>query len=101
MATRRGGPPVRFESVKEGPMKFRSSSRKLATTVMVVLGAAAALLAQARPASHGTAHIGASIQYRITTLPFLGGTIARGNSINDQGWVSGYSFLSGNLDRHA
>jgi probable HAF family extracellular repeat protein len=38
---------------------------------------------------------------RVTNLPSLGGTISRGNSINDQGWVAGYSNLSGNQARHA
>lgn len=39
--------------------------------------------------------------YRVTTLPSLGGTVSRGNSINDRGWVTGYSNLPGNQSRHA
>ena len=39
--------------------------------------------------------------YRVTNLPSLGGTISRGNSINDRGWVAGYSNLAGNQSRHA
>lgn len=39
--------------------------------------------------------------YRVTTLPSLGGTVSRGNSINNRGWVSGYSNLPGNQSRHA
>ncbi|HJX29017.1 MAG TPA: hypothetical protein VJ885_13985 [Thermoanaerobaculia bacterium] len=39
--------------------------------------------------------------YRVTTLPSLGGTVSRGNSINDRNWVSGYSNLPGNQSRHA
>jgi probable HAF family extracellular repeat protein len=31
----------------------------------------------------------------------LGGTVSRGNSINDRGWMSGYSNLAGNQSRHA
>jgi len=39
--------------------------------------------------------------YRVTNLPSLGGTVSRGNSINDRGWVAGYSNLAGNQSRHA
>src|SRR5262245_3368062 len=40
-------------------------------------------------------------QYRVADLPSNGGTNSRGNSINNQGWVSGYSNLAGNQRRHA
>jgi probable HAF family extracellular repeat protein len=40
-------------------------------------------------------------RYHVTNRSSLGGTISRGNSINDLGWVSGYSNLSGNQSRHA
>lgn len=39
--------------------------------------------------------------YRVTHFGSLGGTISRGNSINNRGWVSGYSNLPGNQSRHA
>src|SRR5205807_1043942 len=39
--------------------------------------------------------------YTITDLPSLGGTISRGNSINNRGWAAGYSNLAGNQARHA
>ncbi len=39
--------------------------------------------------------------YRVTNLPSLGGTVSRGNSIDDRGWVAGYSNLAGNQSRHA
>ncbi len=39
--------------------------------------------------------------YSVTNLPSLGGTTSRGNSINNRGWVAGYSNLAGNLSRHA
>lgn len=56
---------------------------------------AAALLA-------GTTHADAqSGRYRVTLLPTLGGTVARGNSVNDRGWIAGYSTLAGNQSRHA
>ena len=39
--------------------------------------------------------------YRVTNLPSLGGTVSRGNSINDRGWIAGYSNLPGDQSRHA
>jgi probable HAF family extracellular repeat protein len=39
--------------------------------------------------------------YEVTNLPSLGGTISRGNSINNRSWVAGYSNLAGNQSRHA
>jgi probable HAF family extracellular repeat protein len=46
----------------------------------------------------GSAHAG---EYHVTNLPSLGGMVSRGNSINNRGWVAGYSNLAGNLSRHA
>ena len=40
-------------------------------------------------------------QYQVTNLASLGGTVSRGNSINNRTWVAGYSNLSGNQSRHA
>jgi len=40
-------------------------------------------------------------QYHVTNLPSLGGTVSRANSVNDRGWVAGYSNLAGNQTRHA
>ena len=40
-------------------------------------------------------------RYYVTTLDSLGGTTSRGNSINNLGWISGYSNLAGNQTRHA
>jgi probable HAF family extracellular repeat protein len=40
-------------------------------------------------------------QYTITDLPSLGGTNNRANSINNRGWLAGYSNLAGNQSRHA
>jgi probable HAF family extracellular repeat protein len=39
--------------------------------------------------------------YEITLLSSLGGTSSRGNSINELGWVSGFSNLPGDASRHA
>ena len=46
----------------------------------------------------GVAH---AVEYRVTNLPSLGGTVSRGNSINNRGWIAGYSNLPGNQSRHA
>ena len=40
-------------------------------------------------------------EYQVTNLPSLGGTVSRGNSIDNRGWVAGYSNLAGNQSRHA
>ncbi|MEO7724387.1 MAG: hypothetical protein ABIU29_06830 [Chthoniobacterales bacterium] len=40
-------------------------------------------------------------QYNVSSLASLGGTVSRGNSINNRGWVAGYSNLAGDLARHA
>ncbi len=40
-------------------------------------------------------------QYTIMDLPSLGGTNSRANSINNLGWLNGYSNLAGNQSRHA
>jgi probable HAF family extracellular repeat protein len=40
-------------------------------------------------------------KYTVVNLYTLGGTISRGNSINDAGVVAGYSNLAGNTARHA
>jgi probable HAF family extracellular repeat protein len=40
-------------------------------------------------------------QYTITDLSSLGGTNSRANTINNRGWLAGYSNLGGNQTRHA
>lgn len=40
-------------------------------------------------------------QYTITDLPSLGGTNDRANSVNNRGWLAGYSNLAGDQTRHA
>lgn len=49
----------------------------------------------------GSGAAAAQTTYKVEELDLLGGTIARGNSINDFGIVSGYSFLKDNTVRHA
>jgi probable HAF family extracellular repeat protein len=48
--------------------------------------------------AQGSAH---ASEYRVTNLSSLGGAVARGNSINNRGWVAGYSNLAVNQSRHA
>jgi probable HAF family extracellular repeat protein len=43
----------------------------------------------------------AKAQYQVSNLDALGGTNSRGNSINDETWVAGYSNLAGDQSRHA
>lgn len=64
---------------------IRSLTRR-ASTVLVVLTA----IAQTTAAQ----------QYQLTYLDNLGGN-SRGNSINDRGWIAGFSLFSGNQKRHA
>jgi len=40
-------------------------------------------------------------EFQVENLPSLGGTVSRGNSIDNRGWVAGYSNLAGNQSRHA
>jgi probable HAF family extracellular repeat protein len=40
-------------------------------------------------------------QYQIVRLPTLGGTNSGGNSINNRGWVAGYSRVAGDQSREA
>ena len=40
-------------------------------------------------------------QYQVTLLDSIGGTRSRGNSINNRGWIAGFSFVTGNQRRHA
>ena len=39
--------------------------------------------------------------YNVTALDSLGGTSSGGNSVNNRGYVGGYSNLSDNMSRHA
>lgn len=59
----------------------------------------AAALAQPQLAQH--VGIGSAPAYEVHYLLGLGGNNSRGNSINDDGWIAGYSQLAGNNHRHA
>ncbi len=43
----------------------------------------------------------ATQQYHVVDLPSLGGTRSQGNSLNNRGWVTGFSRLPGDQSRHA
>src|SRR5215470_11516226 len=63
--------------------------------------AGAALAAAIARAGDVQAAKAAATQYQIVNLPSLGGTNSKGNSIDNRGWVSGYSNFAGNQRRHA
>ena len=71
----------------------RSIAPIVAATVVVVVA-----IVGGRPEASRAAGDAA---YVVDILSTLGGTNSRGNSINDAGWISGYSNLSGNQYRHA
>lgn len=69
-------------------------SRTFRFTLLLVssaVGAVAATPAPRRPTPH----------YAVTLLPSLGGSLSRGNGIDNAGWIAGYSNLSTNDRRHA
>src|SRR4026207_1352295 len=68
---------------------------KVFLTLIVIL----AVIASAIPAS--AKRLSVAPTFSIAELGAIGGTISRGNSINNSGWVSGYSFVNGNTRRHA
>jgi probable HAF family extracellular repeat protein len=56
----------------------------------------------AQPASLSSAQANpAAPQYIVVKLGSLGGTVGRSNAVNDRGWVSGWSSLSGDTNHHA
>jgi probable HAF family extracellular repeat protein len=71
---------------------IRFITRKASQICLTILMAACcgAALAQAQAG-----------QYNIFNLDTLGGTVSRGNSINNRSWVAGYSNLAGDQMRHA
>lgn len=67
--------------------------RKISSIAFAIATAACA-------AAAGTAFADAA-SYSVSDLPTLGGTRTQGNSINDRGWVAGFSTSSGSSPRHA
>jgi probable HAF family extracellular repeat protein len=70
-----------------GTLKERIMRNLIVHSLALTLGLAA-----------GAAH---AASYRVTELPTLGGGVARGNSLDDRGWIAGYSTLPGDGSRHA
>jgi probable HAF family extracellular repeat protein len=58
------------------------------------------VLLMATPVSSAQVDATAS-QYTVLQLGSLGGTVGRSNGVNDRGWVSGWSNLSGDASHHA
>jgi len=67
--------------------------------VLALLIVILVLAGEAVPARTG--HRGDPPTFTVTNLGSIGGTISRGNSINNSGWISGFSFVTGNARRHA
>jgi probable HAF family extracellular repeat protein len=63
--------------------------------------AAAGLLAAALVGNQPAAFQPSPMPYSLTLLPTLGGSNSRGNSINNAGWIAGYSDLADQPYRHA
>jgi probable HAF family extracellular repeat protein len=70
---------------------------------IVAIGAGLMLLAIFIGVYYGATLARGSVtrQYHIVSLTSLGGTNSGGNSINNRGWVAGYSRLSGDQSRQA
>lgn len=75
-------------------MKVAGAGTVLAVAVVMLTGAGQVAGASATgPRSQA--------QYRVRTLPSLGGTTSAGNSINDRGWIAGNSNRRGDHTEHA
>jgi len=76
----------------------QSSRSGLMLLAILIVACCGAALAQ-EPAT--PAQEPATQQYHVFNLSSLGGTVSRGYSVNNRGWVAGYSNLPGNPSRHA
>ncbi len=61
----------------------------------------ASILVAACVGALATSTLAQTGEYNVTTLSDLGGTSSGGNSINNRGYVAGYSNLPDNMSRHA
>lgn len=68
----------------------------LVVLILLIVSAIAAVSFAKPPPSHGR-----QTHYQVTILPGLGGTNSGGNSITNREWISGYSRLAGDQNRHA
>src|SRR5262249_25778182 len=69
------------------------TTRNTVRGLFIVAFAVCSMLALARTTS--------AQQYQVSYLDSLGGTNSRGNSINNRGWIAGFSRLTGDANRHA
>ena len=77
-------------------------TRRQAGAVVGALGGALLLISAIVTTPATSAHTGASHpRYRVTLLGSLGGTSGAGSSVNDRGWVAGFSNLPGDQNTHA
>ena len=74
---------------------LRAATRRTALVAAVLLLGAGV----APPARAATDHPRAT--YRVTDLASLGGTASAGNSVNNRGWIAGFSNLPGDQTQHA
>jgi probable HAF family extracellular repeat protein len=65
------------------------------------LGALVLLLLAGLQGAGQAANAAAAAPYQVTVLPSLGGSESSGSSINNRGWIAGYSNLPGDQTRHA
>jgi probable HAF family extracellular repeat protein len=90
-------------------MRQRSSVRSVSTASLAVssararavVAAAALAVVVAAGGSFAASGHGSQTTYLVKSLRSLGGTSSRGNSINNLGWIGGYSNLTEDKARHA
>jgi probable HAF family extracellular repeat protein len=79
---------------------MKRSSITLGATAIFAAGVLTLGLLLAAPVPSAQVEATAT-QYTVLQLGSLGGTAGRSNGINDRGWVSGWSNLSGDANHHA
>src|SRR5262249_39632967 len=95
----RGAPRRQSASGKGGRMTTHPIARyAVSATVMAAALGGSAFHASGRT---GDAERDGDVRYQVVHLSSFGGKVNRGNSINDEGWVAGYSNLAGDTSRHA
>jgi len=92
--------------VKNFPTKFAFWSAQAVFGLLIGTAWPRLVLAQNQittfdPPGAGSAADQTGWTYSVTELPGLGGTMSLAESINDRGWVSGWSNLSGDQTQHA
>ena len=91
--------PFREGLTKGRSLMQRSRLRGVVARAALVLPVLLLVAGVTPPAQAGQDH--RQILYRVTILPSLGGTASAGSSINNRGWVAGFSNLAGDRTRHA